>query len=127
MGRRRIVTSVSLDPAVFENGREEGLNFSKVLEQGIIDQLEPHKQIDRLEGEILFHEKEIVKLKEEIKVLKQIDDKHIGFVYDEMIERVEPFYKEHGYIPKDVLVSFGMRMRKPVRELEEELLCQLQG
>lgn len=127
MPRKRVVTSVSVDPAVFEQGRDEGLNFSKVLEQGIIDQLRPDKQINRLEGEVLFHEREIVKLKEEINVLKQIENKHVDYIMSELLDRVEPYYMEHGILPERVLTSFSTRLRKNRSELEEEVLCLLRS
>lgn len=125
MSRKRVVTTVTVDPAVFENARELGLNFSKVLDQALIDNMEPQKQIDRLEGEILFYEREIIKLKEEIKVLKKIDGKNLDFVFEELLERVQPIYERSGYIPKSILEKFSLRMRKEKGELEEELLCHL--
>lgn len=125
MSRKRVVTTVTVDPAVFENARELGLNFSKVLDQALIDNMEPQKQIDRLEGEILFYEREIIKLKEEIKVLKKIDGKNLDFVFEELLERVQPIYERSGYIPKSILEKFSLRMRKEKDELEEELLCHL--
>lgn len=123
MSRKRVVTTVTVDPAVFENAKELGLNFSRVLDQALIDSMEPQKQIDRLEGEIMFHEREILKLKEEVKVLKQIDNKNLDFVFEELVDRTRSFYELHGYIPKDVLAKFSLRMRKGEGELEEELLC----
>lgn len=125
MGRRKVVTSVTLDPNVCNQGRDAGFNFSQILEQGIIARLEPSKYLEILESELIYKEKEVIRIKEEMAALKVVENKESNRIFDELVRQVRPVWEEHGYIPEMVLERYSLRLRKTIPELEEEILCQL--
>lgn len=125
MVKKKVVTSVTINPEIFEMGREEGYNFSQLLEQAIIERSNPTKEIQYLEGIITTLEREIHGYKERIQTLQTIEEKVQRTVFDELINQAKPIYQEHGFIPDNLLNRFSRKLNRKIGELEEDVIYEL--
>lgn len=117
MARNKIVTSVSIDPEVFKMGREEGYNFSELLEEAIIDRNDPEKEIAFLQGQIEYHEKKIHDLRQQIEVVRKTENKIRKFIVYEAIEKYLPDYRKLGVLPDSVEHRLCTRLKLTSEEL----------
>lgn len=103
-------------------GRDEGYNFSQLLEEAIIERSDPRKEIRYLEGVVSKLENELSGYKERIKALEMVETKIKRTVFDELLEQAKPIYEKHGYVDQDLLKRFSMKLNKSVDELEEDVI-----
>jgi hypothetical protein len=119
MARRKVVTSVSVDPEVFHVGREEGYNFSELLEQAIIDRQEPEKEIAYLKGKIKYHEDKALELRERVEIVKKADNKLKKLILKNAIEKYLPDYQQLGVLPDEVEQHLCMKLKLTPEKLLE--------
>lgn len=98
MGRNKTLTTVSINPDVFQIGREEGYNFSQLLEDAIVERNDPKREVIMLQGKIRYHEEEATRLKGELKLAEDKVRETEKTKIDRVLERFVPIYKEWGFI-----------------------------
>jgi post-segregation antitoxin (ccd killing protein) len=113
---------VTINPEIFQMGRDEGYNFSQLLEEAIIERSDPRKEIRYLEGVVSKLETELAGYREKIKVLEKAEVKIKRTVFDELLEQAKPIYECHGYVDHDLLKRFSIKLNKSVDELEEDVI-----
>ncbi|MBF4474573.1 hypothetical protein [Methanobacterium formicicum] len=119
MARNKIVTSVSLTPEVFKMGRDEGYNFSELLEEAIIDRNDPQKEIAFLQGQIQYHQDKIHELNQKIEIVKKAENKIKEFIVMEAIEHYLPDYRLTGVLRDSVERRLCEKLKLTPEELVE--------
>lgn len=123
MGRRKVVTSVSLDPDVYQRGREEGYNFSKLLQNAIIGKNDPQREMAILKDEIHYHEEQIAKLEVELKIVERVIKQTRNAMIEKIIDRYLPTYRDIGSLPDEAMDrlcdNLNMDLKEVVEILEE--------
>jgi predicted DNA-binding protein len=119
MARNKIVTSVSLTPEVFKMGRDEGYNFSELLEEAIIDRNDPQKEIAFLQGQIQYHQEKIHELNQKIEIVKKAENKIKEFIVMEAIEHYLPDYRLTGVLRDSVERRLCEKLKLTPEELVE--------
>lgn len=119
MGQRKVVTTVCIDPQVFEVGREDGFNFSQLLERAIIDEQDPERKILSLKAKIKYHEDEAVKLRDEVEIVKKLDNKLRKLQQRNIIEKYLPAYREMGILVDEVEMKLCSQLKMDKIELME--------
>jgi UDP-galactopyranose mutase len=113
------VTSVNVEPGIFQIGRDEGFNFSELLEQAIIDRCDPEREIAYLKGQVLYYEKKIEELNDQIKAAEKAENKIKRYMMEEVVERYMEEYQLWGFLPDDVEEKLCDRLKVSVDELHE--------
>lgn len=98
MARRKVVTTVSIDPDVFQIGRDDGFNFSQLLEQAIIDNQDPEKQVAYLRGQIKYHEDKAIELRKEVEIVEKAENRLKKILRRNAIDKYLPEYKKFGIL-----------------------------
>lgn len=119
MARKKTVTSVSIDPEVFKMGRDEGYNFSELLEEAIIERNDPEREIAFIQGQIKYHEEKIHDLRQKIEVVKKAENKIKKFIIMEAIERYLPGYRQTGVLRDSVEQRLCEKLKLTSEELME--------
>jgi len=119
------MTSVRIDSEVFELGREEGYNFSKLLENAIRERSDPKKEIMYIEGIITRLEKEITEYKSQLKALNLAEEKVNITLFDELVEQAKPEYMIHGYVPDRLLNRYSRKLGVNIQQLEEDVIYEI--
>lgn len=119
MARKKTVTSVSIDPEVFKMGRDEGYNFSELLEEAIIERNDPEREIIFLQGQIQYHEEKIHELRQKIEVVKKAENKIKKFIIMEAIEQYLPGYRQTGVLRDSVEQRLCEKLKLTTEELLE--------
>lgn len=122
---KKVVTSVTIDPEIFEMGREEGYNFSQLLEKAIIERSDPKRERIYIEGIIGRMESELAGLREKVNVLKQAETKVEQTLFDELVDNSRDYYNIHGMIPDKILQRFSTKLGVDIRQLEEDVIYEL--
>jgi post-segregation antitoxin (ccd killing protein) len=122
MGTKKVVTSVCLDPEVFERGREEGHNFSQLLEDAIIGESDPDKEIFRLEKLIRELEIKIQSYKERIVILKEKKETRDKTTFELLLDEARHDYENFGIVPQRLLERYSKKLGVKVDELEERVI-----
>jgi len=128
MAGKKVVTTVCIDPDVFQVGREDGFNFSALLERAIVDEQDPERKIASLKGKIKYHEDEALKLREEVELVKKLDNKLKKILMRNAIEKYLPAYAEMGILTDEVehklCVSLNMTPSKLTEFFDECLASE---
>lgn len=99
MVRRKVVTSVNLDPDVFEMGREEGYNFSELLEKAILSKNDLKKEIYLLNSEIRHYSSKLRELEEKRDTLQDALEKQEHTILEDALIDHMATYRLHGVLP----------------------------
>jgi len=121
MSRKKSVTSVNIDPSIMQAGRDAKLNFSQILEEGIISALKPGKEKEYLIREIDEHHSKIDALMKRINDLDKLEESLQETVFDELESRYIEEYKLMGTLPDSVMYRYSVRLGVSQDELEERL------
>lgn len=117
MGRKRIVTTVTVDPDVFQAAKDEDIPFSSTFEQALIDRLDPEREIIYLEGLIKRREGEILELKEKIEIAKKTENKLRIQRIERSIVKYLPDFKKYGVLSDEVERRLCNKLRMSPDEL----------
>jgi len=98
MGRRKVTTSVNLDPDIFQRGREAGYNFSQLLQEKIIEKNDPQQEVMLLKNEIRYHEEQITKLQAKLEIVEREAQKAENAKINNVLGRYVPIYKQWGFL-----------------------------
>ena len=121
MGRRKVVTTVSIDPDVYNKGREEGYNFSKLLQNAIIGKNDPFREIQILKDEIHYHEEQIAKLEVELKIVERVAKQTRNAIIERVIDKYIPTYRDIGSLPDAVMDRLCDNLNMEVKQVIEVL------
>lgn len=122
---KKTVTSVTIDPEIFAMGREEGYNFSQLLEKAIIDESDPKREIIYIEKIIARLEAELTGFREKLIVLKSKAELKERTLFDELVDSSREYYKEHGMVEFKLLERFSIKLDKGIDQLEEDVIYEL--
>ena len=121
MSRKKSVTSVNINPSIMQAGRDAKLNFSQILEEGIISALKPGKEKEYLIREVDEHHSKIDELMKRINDLDKLEESLQETVFDELESRYIEEYKLMGTLPDAVMYRYSVRLGVSQDELEERL------
>lgn len=102
MGRRKVVTSVSIDPDIFEMGREEGYNFSELLEKAILSKNDIKKEIYLISAEIRHFNSKIRELEERKDTLQDALEKQENTIMEDALIDHMATYRLHGCLASNL-------------------------
>ena len=122
---KKTVTSVTLDPEIFQMGREEGYNFSQLLQKAIVERSDPKREIIYIEGIIARLEAELSGYREQLIVLKSKAELKERTLFDELVEQNREYYEQHGMVDFKLIERFSVKLDRPVNQLEEDVIYEL--
>lgn len=102
MGRNKKVTTVNISPEAFQIGRDEGYNFSELLEEAIMSKNNPRRELTLLKIRIKNQELELNKMKAEAIALEKAVESQDNAIIQDAIEDYLDEYKIIGMVPVNV-------------------------